>query len=232
MENLSSAVENSLGSKSGTDWASLKRSFNSTSALWLFCAASRRSRARTRRSARRAWADDGTDESRKAVAEPAEGAQSLAGHFVRPTRRGSVAGQGIALGLNFRRLLDGFRGREGWQGFEDVVRRGSLQQPSKTGPAVDEILRGGILVDELPAYLPQRGGLADEPRLGAVAVLFGAPVFGFGDALAIEFEDQLGVAGFEQRGGYDLVAGDAGVGGGRRRFWRSRIPAAVRSARV
>lgn len=65
---------------------------------------------------------------------------------------------------------------------------------------------------ELPEHFTQRDGLADGPGLGVVPICFFAPVFGFGDGLAVEFEDEFGMAGVEEGQRDGLVAGDAGVG--------------------
>jgi len=65
---------------------------------------------------------------------------------------------------------------------------------------------------QLPGHFAQRYDLAHEPGLGAAPAWFFAPVPGLRDTLAIQFKNQVRVAGFEQSSLDTLVAGDASVG--------------------
>src|SRR5215212_617649 len=63
----------------------------------------------------------------------------------------------------------------------------------------------------MPAQLAQRDGLTGEPgaRTGAFRV---APMFRFGDGLAVEFEKEGGMSGRSDIWIEILVAGDTGIG--------------------
>ena len=65
---------------------------------------------------------------------------------------------------------------------------------------------------KLPTHFAQRHGLADEPRLRAVAILLRTPMLRLGHALAVQFKNQFRMPGLENIGVHILMARDANVG--------------------
>lgn len=84
--------------------------------------------------------------------------------------------------------------------------------PERAFTAILLVFCRRFFVRELPTHLTQRNELSNQPRLRAVPVRRLLPVLRLRHALAVEFEDEFGMAGGEDVGVHVLVAGHAGVG--------------------
>lgn len=116
-------------------------------------------------------------------------------------------------------LLDLLKILPAWsKGITGWLRKGSVDgasaghQPDQGMPAVHFALGWRLFTREFPAGFAEGDGLSNKPGLGTDAILFWPPVFGLGDALAVQFENQFRMTGLEKRRRNHLMTGNTGVG--------------------